>query len=97
MKIDSRPTNLESAAAERLDRHRSGGTTSHAQPAKPEADTVRVSTDAALTSSALRAAQTAPDVRSDLVARMRERLEAGEIGNDPHRLAERLIDHLLEP
>ena len=37
----------------------------------------------------------APEIREDVVDRARARLAAGEIGNDPGRLADRLIDSLL--
>jgi len=37
----------------------------------------------------------APEIRQDVVERARARLAAGEIGNDPGRLADRLIDSLL--
>ena len=37
----------------------------------------------------------APEIRQDVVDRARARLAAGEIGNDPGRLADRLIDSLL--
>ncbi len=58
-------------------------------------DRVEVSADARLLSSALSAAERAPEIRQDVVERARQKLEAGEIGNDPARLADRIIDSLL--
>jgi anti-sigma28 factor (negative regulator of flagellin synthesis) len=45
--------------------------------------------------SALKAAQEAPAVRQDAVERAKLALEKGEIGNDSRKLADRLIDTLL--
>jgi flagellar biosynthesis anti-sigma factor FlgM len=59
-------------------------------------DRVEVSPDAQLLTSALAAAQNAPEVRTELVERMRQKLNAGEIGNDAGKLADRMIDDLLK-
>lgn len=45
--------------------------------------------------SAVRAVEKTPAVRQDVVERVRAKLAAGEIGNDPARLADRIIDSLL--
>ena len=58
-------------------------------------DRVEVSADARLLSTAVTAAQNAPEIRQDVVERARQKLAAGEIGNDPVRLAEKIIDSLL--
>ena len=59
-------------------------------------DRVNVSSDARLVTEAVRAANQAPDIRRDAVERAKARLEAGEIGRDPARLADRIIDDLLK-
>jgi flagellar biosynthesis anti-sigma factor FlgM len=59
-------------------------------------DRVEVSGDAALAVAARRAVDAAPNVRQDLVEQMRAKLSAGEIGNDAERLADRLIDHMID-
>ena len=59
------------------------------------ADRVEVSKDAQLMSSALQEASKAPAIRQDVVERARQKLAAGEVGNDPERLAERMIDNML--
>jgi hypothetical protein len=56
---------------------------------------VELSSDAQLVTSAVKAAEGAPAIRQDAVERARQKLMAGEIG-DPVKLADRLIDHLLE-
>lgn len=58
-------------------------------------DRVEVSADAQLLTAALNEAQKAPDVRTELVEHLRQKLNAGEIGNDSGRLADRMIDDLL--
>jgi flagellar biosynthesis anti-sigma factor FlgM len=58
-------------------------------------DRVEVSADARLLGQAVDAANKAPEIRQDVVERAKAKLAAGEIGNDPGRLADRLIDSLL--
>jgi flagellar biosynthesis anti-sigma factor FlgM len=96
MKIQGSSPNNEASAATRLEQtkserqgkaDRSGGTGS---------DRVELSSDAQLASTAVRAANDAPAIRQDVVERARQKLIAGEIGQDPLKLADRLIDHLLE-
>src|SRR5690242_17713905 len=58
-------------------------------------DRVEMSADAQLMTSALNASQKTPAIRTELVERLREKFNAGEIGNDSGRLADRLIDDLL--
>lgn len=58
-------------------------------------DRVEVSSDARLVNAALQQASKAPDIRPDVVERARQKLAAGEVGNDPLRLADRMIDSLL--
>lgn len=58
-------------------------------------DRVEVSADAVLLGKAVDAASKAPEIRQDVVERAKAKLAAGEIGSDPARLADRLIDSLL--
>ena len=55
-------------------------------------DHVEVSPDARLAQSALQTVAGLPDIRPDVVARMQALLNRGELGADPHRLADALID-----
>jgi flagellar biosynthesis anti-sigma factor FlgM len=58
-------------------------------------DKVVLSADARLASTAMRAAERAPEVRQDVVERVRAKLDAGELGKDLNRLADKMIDNLL--
>jgi flagellar biosynthesis anti-sigma factor FlgM len=63
----------------------------------PEAsgDRVKVSDDARLLNTAVQAAERAPEIRQDVVERARQKLADGEVGTNPYRLADRIIDSLL--
>jgi anti-sigma28 factor (negative regulator of flagellin synthesis) len=56
---------------------------------------VEVSSDAQLLTSAINATNQVPAVRTELVERLRQKLNAGELGKDSARLADRIIDDLL--
>lgn len=90
------PPPVDTEAARRLESakaaERSSGT-GHAP--KAAGDRVEVSTDAQLISTAVQAAKDSPDVRVDAVERGRRALENGTLGNDPDRLAKRIVDALL--
>jgi flagellar biosynthesis anti-sigma factor FlgM len=58
-------------------------------------DRVEVSADARLLGQAVDAAAKAPEIRQDVVERAKAKLAAGEIGNDPARLADRMIDSFM--
>ena len=59
-------------------------------------DRVELSSDAALLAAALKAAHGTADVRTDVVERVREKLNAGTVGNDAARLADAIIDDLVK-
>lgn len=59
------------------------------------ADSVEVSNDARLVSTALLEASRAPAIRPDVVERAKAKLAAGEVGTDAYRLADRMIDALI--
>jgi flagellar biosynthesis anti-sigma factor FlgM len=65
------------------------------RPAEAGTDTVNLSPGAQLIAGAMRAAQDAPPLRMDLVDKARKAIEAGTLGNDPLRTADRMIDHIL--
>jgi flagellar biosynthesis anti-sigma factor FlgM len=66
------------------------------RPGAAAADTVEVSADAKLVATALKAAAEPTPVRTELVEAMKRKLANGEVGNDAGRLADRVIDYLLE-
>jgi flagellar biosynthesis anti-sigma factor FlgM len=97
MKIEGNGQNLESVAAQRADRVTIGrGKQAPGAGASQDIDRVQVSDSAVLAATVRRAADETPDIRQDLVEKMRAKLAAGEIGADAERLADRMIDHLLE-
>jgi len=97
MKIEGNRPNLESVAAQRADRVTVGRGKQTPGPGMTQgADRVQVSESATLAASARRVADETPDIRHDLVEKMRAKLAAGEIGTDAERLADRMIDHMLE-
>jgi flagellar biosynthesis anti-sigma factor FlgM len=59
-------------------------------------DKVQVSTTGQLAATAAAAANAVPDLRPDAVERGRALLERGELGRDAERLADALIDSLLD-
>ena len=59
-------------------------------------DRVELSADAELFANAKRAIDDAPAVRTDLVDRMKGALASGELGADPYKIADGIIDHLLD-
>ena len=96
MKIEGNRPNLESVSAQPMGRA-VAGRAKEAQAGAPaqDADRVQLSEGAAFTANAQRVASEAPDIRQDLVEKMRAKLAAGDVGKDPERVADKIIDHLL--
>ena len=61
-----------------------------------KADRVEVSSDAALMNSAVQAANDVPAVRADKVEAAKKALANGSLGADAGKLADALIDHMLD-
>lgn len=80
-------------SAERVQQGKSG---QGASAQTPKTDSLQVSPDALLVTRAVKSVNDAPDIRPEAVARAKAKLAAGEIGNDPARLADRIIDDLLK-
>jgi flagellar biosynthesis anti-sigma factor FlgM len=66
------------------------------RPASGGTDKVELSPDAKLMAAALKAADGPAAVRTDVVEAMKQKLAAGEIGNDSGRLADRILDDLIQ-
>jgi negative regulator of flagellin synthesis FlgM len=97
MKIEGSTPNLESVAAQRSDRiNADRAKQSYGASTTQDTDRVQVSDSAALAASAMKAANETPDIRKDVVEQMRAKLAAGDVGADAERLADRMIDHMLE-
>lgn len=95
MKVDS-AASQESAASKQVDATRDKESARARRSPQPGSDRVDLSTEAELVAEALRVAEQTSDVRQDLVEQMRARLARGEVGDDVARLADSMIDHLLE-
>jgi flagellar biosynthesis anti-sigma factor FlgM len=98
MKIDgNRPagSTSDAEATRRLDQARKAAERTAVERQTDKGDRVEVSKDAQLMTSALKAAQEAPAIRQDVVERARQALDKGEVGKDSQKLADRLIDALL--
>ena len=67
------------------------------RPVTGTSDKVEVSADAQLFAAALKATNEVAPVRADRVEAARQKLAAGELGNDSGRLADRILDDLLKP
>lgn len=96
MKIQGeRPSGVQDAGQTQQVDKAAQSRTSHTRGGVDQGDRVEVSADARLLGKAIDAASKAPEIRQDVVDRAKAKLAAGEIGNDPARLADRLIDGLL--
>lgn len=58
-------------------------------------DTVSLSSDVEFVRKALEQAQAQPEIRTEVVQRMRELMERGELGADAGKLADAMIDRWL--
>jgi flagellar biosynthesis anti-sigma factor FlgM len=96
MKIQGNSPNQETSATTRPEQTRPERQGKTGASGDAGTDRVELSSDAQLASSAARAAANAPAIRQDVVEQARQKLLAGQIGQDPLKLADRLIDHLLE-
>ena len=61
----------------------------------PGADQLRLSADVHTMKNAFERALAEPEIRADVVARMRALAEANELGQDANRLADAMIDQWL--
>lgn len=90
MKIEHPTANVDATSRVSADKARVFGKPAVAS----EGDAVRLSADLQLAERALRAAAGDTD-RSDVVTRLRELHERGELGVDVDQLADRMIDALI--
>lgn len=90
------PTSTSDAQGTPASERVQGGRSEQGQRGAPvRNDRVEVSDDARLMDDAVREVQRAPEVRQDVVERARQKLAAGDIGRDPFKLADKIIDSLL--
>ena len=62
---------------------------------EPVTDRIEVSSNARFLSTAVQAANDAPEIRTELVERAKKLMESGELGANVERLADRMIDHMM--
>jgi len=97
MKIDGNQPNLDAQAAARLESTRVADTKTRDAAARAGGtDQVSVSADVQLATAAIAAAQQTSDIRPDVVERAKALLADGQVGANPHALADKLIDRALE-
>ncbi len=97
MKIDNTCANLEAIAAQQAHAAEArDGKSAERSQSSASADQVSLSAGVKLANSAAAAAGQTSDVRPEVVARAKALLASGELGNDPARLADALIDHALD-
>jgi flagellar biosynthesis anti-sigma factor FlgM len=97
MKVEGDRPNPEIAAARSHKAEKTATEAARQAPvSKPDkGDSVAVSSDAALASSAVKAANESPDIRPDVVERMKQLRDRGELGKDVGKLSDSLIDAML--
>lgn len=96
MKIDHNPAEVSGARAARLESLRAGPGKSTGRPQGKSGDRVNLSSDAALANAAVKAVYEAPEMRLDMIERMKQLIAEGQLGHDAERLADAIIDRLLE-
>jgi flagellar biosynthesis anti-sigma factor FlgM len=94
MKIDGSQTN-DGSSRVRFTPVGQERTSATSRQERASGDRIALSSDVHLLGTALQAAAQAPDVRQDVVERVRRKLEEGSVGNDTTALADRMISHLL--
>jgi flagellar biosynthesis anti-sigma factor FlgM len=95
MKIDGNRLSPDTVSTGRVDATQAERQGRAGKSAGGPGDQVRVSSDAQLATQAAAAAAGSPDIRQDKVASARKALEAGTVGADTVRLADKMIDSLL--
>jgi flagellar biosynthesis anti-sigma factor FlgM len=97
MKIEGKSPGAEGLASQKLERAQAeANEAARAETARKTGDRVELSSDAALANAAAKAAADAPDIRPEIVERMKKALATGELGRDAEALAESLIDRMLD-
>lgn len=92
----NRPVGVHDDAGQAQQVHHVQNARTSASKGESEDDAVGLSADLRLFQAAMDAAAEAPAIRQEVVERARARLAAEEIGWDPERLADYLIDSALE-
>ena len=97
MKIEADPLRMQPGATDPLGRAVPTQSGSQGSPGNTAAagDQLQLSEAAKMVRAAIEAATSLPDVRQDLVDRMRALLNEGQVGADASRLADAIIERWL--
>ena len=96
MKIEGNRPSFDTTPAAKVEAARVADLKAGKGASAAGADQFSVSSDAKLAGTALDAAGKASDIRPEVVERAKALLAEGKVGNDPHKLADALIDSLLK-
>jgi flagellar biosynthesis anti-sigma factor FlgM len=96
MKVDINRDYLTTPDSLRVDADRTPATGSRATTTGPVTDQVTLSSDAQFLQAAEKAAQDAPNIRPDAVARAKALLEQGQVGTDLDALASSILDSITK-
>lgn len=96
MKIDGHHGGADCVTA-RIDAAGTGRPRTKADAGQAGGDRLELSAGVEILKTALQAATDAPEIRQDAVERVRQKLLAGELGQDPLRLADRMLDQIIVP
>ena len=93
MKVE--PGSITSASWSSIESDLSATSPAKTPQAGPTTDSVAISGDVRLAQQAIQAAQGAPDLRNDVVARAQQLLQSGQLGSNLDSLASSMIDSLV--
>jgi flagellar biosynthesis anti-sigma factor FlgM len=101
VKIDAYRSEIPADALERAGKAATASGKGDSKSSTPAAaggsDELSLSSDARLMQTVMQSAQQALNIRQDVVERMRAAMANGKVGNDPHALADALLDRLIGP
>ncbi len=96
MKVDNNRDLLTTTDPIRVDNDRTPAAGSRPSTTGPVTDQVTLSSDAQFLQAAAKAAQDAPNIRPDAVAKAKALLEQGQVGTDLDALASSILDALTK-
>jgi flagellar biosynthesis anti-sigma factor FlgM len=95
-RIDGNPSTPPPTQLDRVDANKTADRANKPAVTAGKADRVEVSKDAEFVNTAVQAAHETPAIREDKVAAAKKALADGTLGHDAGRLADALIDHMLD-